>query len=93
VVSLTTAADLRRLNVASATQGWAAAVYVVPSAGSLPTSLSGWGDPVDQQTGINGDASFDLGNTHGQAILLWITDLGDGPPRVRAEIDELSVAG
>ncbi|MGZ4694501.1 MAG: protein kinase domain-containing protein [Acidimicrobiales bacterium] len=93
VLTLTSAADLRRLNVASATQGWAASVYVLPSAGSLPTALSGWGDPVDQQTGINGDASFDLGNVRGQAILLWITDLGDGPPRVRAEIDELSVAG
>ena len=93
VITLTSAGELRRLNVASATQGWAASVYVLPSAGSLPTALSGWGDPVDQQTGINGDASFDLGNVRGQAVLLWITDLGDGPPRVRAEIDELSVAG
>lgn len=93
VVTMSAATDLRRLNVASATQGWAAAVYVAPSGASLPTSLDGWGQPIDEQTGINGDASFDLGNTPGQAVLLWITDLGTGPPRVRAEIDEISVAG
>jgi len=26
-------------------------------------------------------------------VLLWITDLGNAPPRVRAEIAELSVTG
>jgi len=93
VVTLAASTDLRRLDVASPTQGWAASVYVTPSAASLPTSLDGWGQPVDQQTGINGDATFDLGNTSGQAVLLWITDLGDAPPRVRAEIDEISVTG
>ena len=53
----------------------------------------GWGNPVDQRSGINGDAIFDLHGTSGQTVLLWITDLGDGPPRVRAEIAELSVTG
>ncbi len=93
VVTLTAVTDLRHLNVASATQGWAASVYVSPSGASLPTSLDGWGKPIDQKVGINGDASFDLGNTKGQAVLLWITDLGDAPPRVRAEIAEISVTG
>jgi hypothetical protein len=59
----------------------------------VPSTLDGWGQPLDQRTGINGDAIFDLGGTPGRAVLLWITDLGDGPPRVRAEIDEISVTG
>ncbi len=93
VVTLASAAELQRLKVSSATQGWSASVYVTPSAGAVPTTLEGWGDPVDQHAGINGDAIFDLHATSGQAVLLWITDLGDGPPRVRADIAELSVTG
>jgi len=93
VVSLARAASLGHLQVISPTDGWAASVYVAPSAGSLPTTLQGWGDPVDQKSAINGNATFDLGGTGGQAVLLWITDLGNAPPRVRAEIAELSVTG
>jgi len=29
----------------------------------------------------------------GRNVLLWITDLGDGPPRMRAELTELSLRG
>jgi serine/threonine protein kinase len=93
VVTLGSSADLSRLLIASPTQGWAAEAYVAPSGGAVPSTLDGWGQPLDQRTGINGDAIFDLGGTPGRAVLLWITDLGDGPPRVRAEIDEISVTG
>jgi eukaryotic-like serine/threonine-protein kinase len=93
IVSLQEATKLHQLQVSSPTEGWAASVYVAPSAGSLPTTLAAWGDPVDRKSVINGDAVFDLGDTQGQAVLLWITDLGDAPPRVRAEIAELSVTG
>ena len=80
VVSLATASHLQQLHVTSPTQGWSASVYVTGSAGSLPTTLAGWGAPVDQKAGVRGDAVFDLQGAEGQAVLLWITDLGDAPP-------------
>ncbi len=75
VVELQTAADLKALQVTSPTKDWAAAVYV---AAQPADSLEGWGDPVDEQDGIAGDATFDLQGNNGSAVLLWITDLGDG---------------
>ena len=81
---------LGHLTVTSPTRGWAAAVYVADRPGS---TLADWGKPVDQQSGIDGNATFDLGQHAGRAVLVWITDLGNGPPRVRAEIDNLTVSG
>jgi len=90
IVVLDQSTDLGRLQVSSPTQGWAASVYVGnPSA----TTLADWGKPVAEHQAIDGDTSFDLAGHKGQAVLLWITDLGDGTPRARAEIDELVVHG
>ena len=44
------------------------------------------------QSGVGGDVTFDLGGTTGGAVLLWITDLGDDPPKVHTEIGEVSLA-
>jgi serine/threonine-protein kinase len=93
VVTLDAESDLGQLLVTSPTRDWAASVYVAPAGGAVPSTLDGWGRPVDQRSGIDGDGVFDLDGTRGRAVLLWITDLGDAPPRVRAEIDELSVTG
>lgn len=75
VVELQEATDLNVLEVTSPTQGWAASVYV---ASQPANGLDGWGNPVDDQEGIAGDATFDLQGHNGAAVLLWITDLGDG---------------
>jgi eukaryotic-like serine/threonine-protein kinase len=90
VLNLGAAAELDSLVVRSPTQGWAASVYV---ADRPAPDLAGWGDAVAEQSSIAGDATFDLGGAQGQAVLLWITDLGDGPPRVRAEIGEIELTG
>jgi serine/threonine protein kinase len=82
--------ELGHISVTSPTRGWAATVYI---ADRPRATLADWGDPVDQRSGIDGNATFDLGHHHGSAVLIWITDLGDGPPRVRAEIDDLTVHG
>jgi hypothetical protein len=76
--------------VISTTHDWSASVYVADSPGA---TLADWGDPVDQRSGIAGNATFDLRGRQGRSVLLWITDLGDGPPRVRAELDELTLRG
>ena len=90
ILTLTDAAKVATLDVTSPTQGWAASVYE-SAAPSAPTTLSAWGDPVSQQSSIPGNASFDVHGHTTRYVLLWITDLGDGPPLVRAEIDELAV--
>jgi hypothetical protein len=75
VLTLNEAVELAALEVRSPTQDWAASVYVAEQAAD---DLAGWGQPVAEEGGIDGDATFDLGGAAGGAVLLWITDLGDG---------------
>jgi serine/threonine-protein kinase len=71
------AVPLGKLTVTSPTKDWAAQVYV---SDQQHAALADWGPPVAELTGIQGDATFDLGGKQGPFILLWITDLGTGPP-------------
>ena len=80
VLSLAEAADLGVLGVDAAGTGWSAQVFV---ADAPATDLAGWGEPVAEQSGIDGSAAFDLSGHSGGAVLLWITDLGTGPPQAR----------
>jgi serine/threonine-protein kinase len=79
---------LGQLQVTSPSNGWAASVYAADA--PRPT-LGAWGQAVTHRSGINGNATFDLHGVHGGAILLWITDLGDAPPRVTMSIGEVHV--
>lgn len=88
VITVEQPAQLEDLDVVSPTVGWAAEVYV---AAESQGSLEAWGEPVDTQQGIAGDTTFDLDGTDGAVVLLWITDLGDGPPRVSTEIGQVTV--
>lgn len=65
----------RHLLVSPDNFGWRAQVYAADRPAS---SLDGWGAPVARRSGIRGDVSFDLGRRSGHAILLWITELGEG---------------
>ena len=89
-VKLEKPSTVRTVKVTSPTQGWAAQVYVAAKPGA---TLAEWGDPVATKTDIAGSAEFDTGATEGQYVLVWITDLGSGPPRVLTEIDEITVLG
>jgi serine/threonine-protein kinase len=89
-VELADTGALGALEVASPTKGWAAQVYVADQPGA---TLADWGEPVTEQSGIPGNATFDLGGTEGRFVLLWLTDLGDGPPRVFVEVTNLEVIG
>jgi serine/threonine-protein kinase len=90
VMTLEETAELSSLDVTTTTSDWAAEVYVSSSSGS---DLASWGVPVTSGSSLEGQAGFDLDGTEGSAVLLWITDLGDGPPRVRAEVAELVLSG
>ena len=74
-------AALQKLTLTSPTQDWSAQVYVSDKLGG---TLAEWGTPVDTKTNINGDATFDLKNTNGKFVMVWITDLGSGPPAASA---------
>ena len=53
---------------------------------TVPVKVFG---PVDVKSGIDGDTTFDLKDTRGAAVLIWITDLGEA--RV-AQINEVRVS-
>ena len=66
---------LAQLQLSSPSHGWSASVYV---ADGKKDTLEGWGSPVTTKTGIDGNVTFDLKSRQGSAVLLWITDLGQG---------------
>lgn len=86
-VMLNERTSLQELVVQSGSSGWSAQVYVADEPAS---SLDGWGEPVDEKDGIDGDASFDLGGADGRAVLLWITRLPSSPPVL--EVSELTLS-
>lgn len=77
IIRLAENTPLTTISIDSPSKGWSVAVHV--SDGS-PTTLADWGPAVATATDIRGDITLDLGGIEGDAILLWITDLGDGPP-------------
>jgi hypothetical protein len=75
VLSIHESGPLGALELASPTRDWSVEVYV---ADAPAAELADWGDPVATAEGIDGSATIDLGGAHGGAVLVWITDLGDG---------------
>lgn len=83
--------ELDQLVLTSPTQDWSASFYV---AGSDPGSFEAWGQPVEQLTGIGaGRVTVDLQGTDGQAVLIWITDRGDGSAENRVTIQDATLTG
>jgi len=76
ILRLSGATKLDQLRVTSPSEGWAVEVLLAPSPQS---TRQAWGEPVATRTGIaKGSTTFDLGGRTGGAVLLWITDLGEG---------------
>lgn len=80
---------LEELVVSSASEGWAASVFVADD----PADFDDRSEPVATAAGISGDGRFDLYGTEGRYVLVWITHLGAGGDRSRVEISELTVTG
>jgi hypothetical protein len=77
ILSTDRVAKLGQLTVSSPTQDWAAQVYV---SDTTHETLAEWGDPVATKANVKGAGTFDLQGRPGKFVLLWITDLGSGPP-------------
>lgn len=92
-IALDGVTDLASLTVDTPATNWSAEVYVATGAGA---TLSEWGEPALSLTQLSASADgtvlIDLTGQSGDAILLWITDLGDGATPIRMEINELTVA-
>ncbi len=74
------------LALTSASQGWAAEVYVLADAPTADAAT--WGAPAAAGDDLPVDARFDLGGAEGRFVLLWITrTAGDG----RVEVSEATV--
>jgi serine/threonine protein kinase len=71
-------------------QNWSASLYVLPSA-AAPDQLPP--RPTSVIANASGNATLAGGSTIGRAVLVWITDLGDGPGPYRFESSEIEVHG
>jgi serine/threonine-protein kinase len=79
---------LKELKVTSPSKGWTAEVAVADT--PAPTREA-WGPAVaSKKAGSDGSMTFDLDGRTGGAVLLWITDLGEGSSVV--SIGELSLS-
>ena len=91
VLSADEVAQLDELILTSPTNDWAASFYV---ADSNPGSFDAWGQPVATLEGIEaGTVTVDLGGTEGGAVLVWITDQGDGSGGDEVTIAEARLTG
>ena len=77
MIDLGAATSIDMVAITSPTAGWAVSVYV--GDGTRP-ELAGWGAPVASAADIaRRRTTLDLDGADGGSMLLWITDLGDGP--------------
>jgi serine/threonine-protein kinase len=84
-------AALDQLTLTGPTTGWAASFYV---ADADPGSFEGWGEPVATGADLGpGAVTIDLEGVEGQAVLVWITDRGDGSTGNRVTIQDADLTG
>ena len=89
VIDLGTDTAVGRVAVTSPTTGWSLELHV---AGTDGAQLDRWGPAVaSTDRVVDGGATLDADGARGRYLLLWITDLGDGPDH-RVEISEVLVA-
>jgi len=91
VLSADQVAQLHELILTSPTNDWSASFYV---AETNPGSFDAWGEPVATLEGIEaGTVTVDLGGTEGGAVLIWITNQGDGSGGDEVTIAEARLTG
>jgi serine/threonine protein kinase len=76
---------VHQLTVLTPMEHWSAETFVSDHA--FP-ALSGWGQPTDKRSGLNGNATFSLGDRTGSWVLFWMLDPG---PTDQAVVDKLYI--
>jgi serine/threonine-protein kinase len=84
--------ELDTLTLTSPTNDWSASFYV---ADRPPAAFDGWGDAVTTLEHIQADdaVKVDLQGSRGGAVLIWITDQGDGSGGDQVSIAEAVLTG
>ena len=90
IVELASVSRITGVTVRSPTKNWAGDIYVLPTT-AIPTAVPDRPDAVIGAT--TGDATVTVSPVTGRAVLLWITDLGDGPAPFRFDTSEIEVRG
>lgn len=93
VVTLEGGSTIREVVVTSPTPGWGLDVHV---GDGPPDTLEAWGLPAGSAADLDpGTHTVRLDPTPGNAVLLWITDLGDhaDPSALRVHLADVTVRG
>lgn len=91
VITLSGPTRLDRLEVDTPTVGWSGEVFLLPGA-TQPTDVP-TGFPAATVKAATGNQRIGLGDRSARSILLWVTDLGDGPAPFRFIVSELRAVG
>jgi len=91
IIQLDGESSLDELVLLSSTNDWSGELYL---AESPQLALEDWGDPVTEFTDIGaGTTRVQMGGRNAGAVLVWITDRGDGSRDTRFELAEFSANG
>lgn len=89
IVELNEPTSLRSVTIRSPKRGWDMELYVSENS---PADTTDWGDPVTEAADVDPVTTLELDGPAARSILLWITDLGEGP-EFRVIITDIEVTG
>ncbi len=89
IVELSEPVSLRTVTVRSPKRGWSFELYVSDTS---PADTIDWGEPVATATDVDPVTALELDGPTARSVLLWITDLGEGP-EYRVIITDIEVGG
>jgi serine/threonine-protein kinase len=87
-VDLGSSQAVTSVELLSPTRDWSATIYAADAPG---TTLADWGEPVGGGRNLGADDRIAIDGATGRYVLVWITDLGNGPAQVKAELAEVRV--
>lgn len=90
VLRLEGAHRLTSLQVHTPTAGWQAEVFTTTSS---PSTLAGWGQPLDTGGPNAGQAGFNLRGARATAVLLWFTRLSPQSDGASVSVSEVTLLG
>lgn len=90
LLTLPTRSRLQRLEIDTPTQGWSGQIFVLPGT-AAPNDVPA--NPVATVSRAAGNQRVELAGRAGASVLLWITDLGNGPAPYRFAVSEVRLVG
>ena len=88
IIELAEDSTVTEITVRSPTRGWGFELF----ASQDPPVSANWGRPIHMTTNFGADVTIDVDDIEARSLLLWITDLGNGP-QFRVTITDIDIAG